>query len=168
MTSISLQSFNLGNDAISILQGQGISVSISNLACSATLNWHYRENSWPHVSDSGSADIDVSGVTASVNMAGTNSGGHPQVSVISDSVNVGDLDIHLHGGASWLYGIFVSVFKGQIKDAINKALTSAISSNINNGLNKVLAQLPIAVPIGIFLWNGKVFVFFKFCCVFYL
>jgi len=70
------------------------------------------------------------------------------VNTIGDSVSVGNLNIHLHGGASWLYQIFVNVFSGQIKNAIGNALQNAISTNINNGLNHVLSTLPLDIPIG--------------------
>jgi len=89
----------------------------------------------------------VSGTTATAAIQVTVSNGRPVVAVVTDSVNIGNLDIHLHGGASWLYGIFVKIFSGQIKDAINKALTNAITQNINNGLNKVLATMPITQAI---------------------
>jgi hypothetical protein len=39
---------------------------MSGVGARCTLNWHYRKDSWPHISDSGSADIDVSGASASV------------------------------------------------------------------------------------------------------
>ena len=112
---------SLGSDGINVLNGQGLQFTISGLFCNTHMNWHYREDSWPHISDSGSADIGVSGVSVVVNIHGFQSNQRPQVTVLSDGVNIGDLSIHLHGGASWLYQIFVNIFKGQIKDSIQKA-----------------------------------------------
>jgi LBP / BPI / CETP family, C-terminal domain len=66
---------------------------------------------------------------------------------VRDSFNIGNLDIHLHGGASWLYGIFVNLFKGDIEKAIDKALTEAITQNIDQGLNHVFSTMPLDVVI---------------------
>jgi len=111
------------------------------------LDWHYRKKSWPHVSDHGSADVDVS-LSAAVEIQITTSNGRPVLNVLQDSVNIGELKIHLHGGASWLYQLFINIFSGDIKKAITKALTDAITQNIDKGLNKALATLPISENIG--------------------
>jgi len=77
----------------------------------------------------------------------TTTNGRPVLTVASDSVSVNELNIHLHGGASWLYQIFVNIFSHDIKNAIAKALTQAITQNVDQGLNKALSTLPISEPI---------------------
>ena len=51
--------------------------------------------------------------------------------------------IDLHGGASWLYQIFVNMFSDSIKNSVQNALQDAITQNINDGLNNTLSTIPI-------------------------
>jgi len=125
----------------------GLAASVSGASASAHLNWHYREEAWPHVSDSGDADIDISDTSISLSLAVTEANGLPVLSVASDSVNIGNMDIHLHGGASWLYQIFVDIFEPEIKSAGEGAMQSAISSVITSTVNKLLASLPVTLPV---------------------
>eukprot|EP00697_Spironema_sp_BW2_P012238 gnl/Spiro4/2840_TR1392_c0_g3_i1.p1 gnl/Spiro4/2840_TR1392_c0_g3~~gnl/Spiro4/2840_TR1392_c0_g3_i1.p1 ORF type:complete len:375 (+),score=115.45 gnl/Spiro4/2840_TR1392_c0_g3_i1:222-1346(+) len=112
------------------------------------LDWHYRENSWPHVSDSGSADLSVSGASIAVQLTvGVDSTGRPTVQVASAMVNLGNLSINLHGGASWLYNLFVSLFNSKIEDAAERALHDAVVREMNSQVASALAKVPIVEPI---------------------
>jgi len=54
----------------------------------------------PHISDSGSCDISVSSVALSLSvLVGADSQGHATLSTTGCSLNIGNLDIHFHGGA---------------------------------------------------------------------
>ena len=82
------------------------------------------------------------------------------MNVLGVSVSIGNLDIHVHGGAScvlfpplpqqisltefpnlrWLYQFFVDVLKGKIKDDAQNALAKAISNGIDNQANDALVR----------------------------
>merc|ERR1711916_149695 len=141
-TSIVLSNLAIPTSSLSIA-GDGLAVSGSSMGASVTLNWSYRENSWPHVSDSGSADVSISGTTFAVNLAVGEADGEPTVSVTSNSCTIGSLSIKLHGGASWLYNLFVSVFSGQIKSSVESALNAAVKSAIDVQAAAALKTLPI-------------------------
>jgi hypothetical protein len=98
----------------------------------------------------------------SVTVAVGEQGGRPTVSTASCSVSVGNLglymlcardvgpvltrscaDIDLHGGASWLYGLFVNMFSDQIKSGIQGALHDALVQAINQQAEQALATIPI-------------------------
>eukprot|EP01116_Phalansterium_solitarium_P018699 TRINITY_DN5049_c0_g1_i1.p1 TRINITY_DN5049_c0_g1~~TRINITY_DN5049_c0_g1_i1.p1 ORF type:complete len:515 (-),score=215.13 TRINITY_DN5049_c0_g1_i1:375-1880(-) len=147
LTSITLSNTNLGNDAITIVPGTGLQLTLSNVGASAHLNWHYKMEDFPHTSDGGSADIAVSQTSATATISVVNQNGLPFVNCPSATVNVGHLDINLHGGASWLYQLFVNAFTGSIESSIASALHDAIVENINSGLNKAIKSLPISEPI---------------------
>jgi lipopolysaccharide-binding protein len=80
-------------------------------------------------------------------LAVTDVNSRPHVTVTSDGFNIGDLHIKLHGGASWLYNLFISALRKHIEKAINEAVTKAIVENVDNGVNKALSTLPISIPI---------------------
>jgi len=62
-------------------------------------------------------------------------------------VNIGNLDITLHGGESWLYQLFIDVFESEITSAMNGAMASAISTEIDALSASVLSNLPVTEPV---------------------
>jgi len=70
--------------------------------------------------------------------------GSPQIQVISNQVNIENLDIQVGGGSdSWIYNLFASVLHDTIKNAIASAVSDAIKSNTENSLNKILKTIPL-------------------------
>jgi len=57
------------------------------------------------------------------------------------------MDITLHGGASWLYQIFVDIFMSEIESAAASAMESEITTEVNTVANQELATLPVNVTI---------------------
>jgi len=147
LTGIVVSDLSIGESSISIDPGVGLSLSITGLSIDFASSWKYRKNSWPHVSDHGTADITVSQTSVSVSLQVTESNGRPVVACTADSVNIGHLDIKLHGGASWLYNFFIGLLHGSIVNSIQSALTNAITQNIDNGANKALSSLPVNVHV---------------------
>jgi len=147
LTSLVLSGVQLPSTSVVPLPGTGVSVAMSNLGATVNLDWHYRKDSWPHVSDHGTATVTVGGTFAYVNLHVYDAGGRPQVQVATDSLAIGSLDIKLHGGASWLYNFFIDVLHGKIKDAIQSSLQQGITNSINNGVNNALATMQITATI---------------------
>ncbi len=50
-------------------------------------------------------------------------------------------DVHLHGGASWLYNLFVNSFAGDIKSSIRQSLAGAVRDNVASTVNAYLATV---------------------------
>lgn len=147
LSNIVLTTVSIPQSNVSLIPPSGISLDIENAQAALTMNWQYREDSWPHVSDSGTADVSGSSITIGVTIAIGEASGRPTATAASCSVDIGSLDITLHGGASWLYNLFINLFAGQIKSATESQLQTAIPQNINTGLANTLATLPIEEPI---------------------
>jgi lipopolysaccharide-binding protein len=147
LNSIKLTNIQIPQTSIHIVPNVGLQIFISNLGIHLNLHWHYSEKSWPHIGDSGTADIDSSGISASVELKIIEESQKPKVYVVSSSVSISSLNIHLHGGASWLYNFFINILHDKIKNSIQDALNRAIKENIENGLNKVLSTLPVEIKI---------------------
>jgi lipopolysaccharide-binding protein len=124
----------------------GVGVSVDNLAL--TCNWHYRKVHWPHISDGGSADIGFAS-TAIVSIVQLfNQGGHAGVTAKLCQIDIGQFSLHLHGGASWLYNLFIGALKGKIESAITNAVDQTICTEIDQKLNAAFAALPTELPFG--------------------
>jgi len=143
LDNIKLTALTLPTSNISLHAPENVNLIVTNVAAHITLSWSYREASWPHISDSGSADISVSGTSISVTLTTGEKGGHPTAVSSACSVKIGGFDISLHGGASWLYDLFIGLFSGQLKDTVTNQLQSQIPSAVNKGLGGALASLPI-------------------------
>eukprot|EP00033_Pygsuia_biforma_P000050 GCRY01000066.1.p1 GENE.GCRY01000066.1~~GCRY01000066.1.p1 ORF type:complete len:484 (-),score=113.49 GCRY01000066.1:147-1598(-) len=141
MNSVSLSQNQV---ALTLVPGtNGISVSITNLAAELALHWHYKMHGFPHTSDSGSGHISVSSVNVALTLSISEKAGHPTASVSAASVHVGHLDIHLHGGASWLYNFLIKEFSGHIKSAVESSLHSTIVNTVNSKVQAALATVPV-------------------------
>jgi lipopolysaccharide-binding protein len=147
LSGISVSNLQIASSSLVIVPGVGITLSVDGISIDLSSSWKYRKNSWPHVNDHGTADVIVSSTNVVVTIRITESKGLPVVSVTSDSVNIGNLDIKLHGGASWLYNFFIGLLKGTIVHAIDKALADAVTKNIDDGVNHALSTLPVTVPV---------------------
>jgi len=129
--------------SIKSMPGKGLELYLSGISASISANWGYRKKSWPHLSGHGSVDIDISGVTVMVDIAFNDIGGHPGCKVIADNVAVGQFNIKVHGGESWIFNLFIDIFKNKIKDEVSKGMKNGIEKAIDNNLNQKLQSLPL-------------------------
>jgi len=147
LTNLILSSLVIPRSNVTLIPKSGAELIISGTSAHLSMNWEYRKTSFPHVSDSGTANVDVSNTAIDVSVSVTMQNGRPYANVESCVVHVGKLDMDIHGGASWLYKIFVDHFSGTIKGMVEKTLSSSISREINDGANAALASLPVVQPI---------------------
>lgn len=141
-TSISLPESSIKCDTT------GVSLSIGNVDAKLNADWKYREHHWPHVSDHGSVDIEASSISLSLTIStGLSPSNEPTVSTASCSGDIGKLDVHFHGGASWLYNLFDDLIEKEIKKSLNSQLCAQISKVIDDEVNKELATLPQKEPL---------------------
>jgi len=64
------------------------------------------------------------------------------------SIDITNLDIEVHGDASWFYQILVDIIKGQIKDALSSALTSTLKQVLNSLAKQYASQTPLTFQVG--------------------
>lgn len=58
-----------------------------------------------------------------------------------------NFNLSLHGGASWLYNIFLNNFKNSIEQAAQNAINTQVASAVNNVLSNTLSTLNLQIPI---------------------
>ena len=104
-------------------------------------------SSRPHISDSGSVDISISSVSLAVSViigmsvihtasascclhslfpfcTGNDTQGHATLKTTGCSLNIGNLDVKFHGGASWLYNLFDSNIESSIKSSLQEQVSA--------------------------------------------
>jgi lipopolysaccharide-binding protein len=133
--------------SVKIVPSTGIAMTLSSLSATVNANWHYKEESWPHIGDSGTVVASVSNTQTDLVLAITNSNGHPVVTLTQDDVSIGSMSVELHGGASWLYQVILDLFSGSIKSDIETAIKNGLATAINTQVATFLAKFPFVLPI---------------------
>ncbi len=147
-SNIQIQTFNVNGLTVKIAPNQGISIYLQDGAIQMTMNWRYKEKSFPHVSDSGTADIRVSvAVSMLLQVTLDPIKSIPVVTVTQVQANINSFDLKLHGGASWLYNVFISAFSNSIKSAIKDAIQQQIPATVNEQVSQLIAQLSFVMPL---------------------
>lgn len=149
LSSIKVGTASLGDASLQI-SNSGLNAAITNVHLAASGNWHYRQHSFPHISDHGSVDVNIGmSVLNIATSASLNSGYKSGLKVSVDSIDFSfsNFDIKLHGGASWLYNIIVSLLKGDIEKAVHKAVAEGIPPAVTDTIQKSLDEQKLEVPI---------------------
>ncbi|XP_042347685.1 lipopolysaccharide-binding protein isoform X1 [Plectropomus leopardus] len=94
----------------------GFKMSISGLSVALRGRWMTH---FGIIHDGGSFDMAIFSMdVTSVVELGRDPDGHLSITSVSCDAQVGDVDIHFHGGASWMFQPFVEHFKGRIRAII--------------------------------------------------
>ncbi|XP_031567087.1 bactericidal permeability-increasing protein-like [Actinia tenebrosa] len=144
LSSIEVSSLSIPTYSLKTKVNVGLEMSVSSVSMSMSGHWHYREDHWPHISDSGSFTLSASGISFDVSIKiGATSDGHPTIAAAGCSASIGGVSIHFSGGASWLYNLFSSKIEGVIKSSLNSELCKAATSAINDQGAKAVAKFPV-------------------------
>jgi hypothetical protein len=148
ITHIELSGANVSYSDVD-LGKTGITVFAGDIKARMRFHWKYECTSsyipFP-VTDGGWADVEVTGMQAGVTFTLQAHNGTLRLTVVECGTYIEDLDIELHGGASWLYQWFVYAFDDEIRAAVEGAITSAIISGARK-LDTFLLGLPRSLPI---------------------
>ncbi|XP_072370669.1 bactericidal permeability-increasing protein-like [Scyliorhinus torazame] len=141
ISGMHISAFSLPTSAVGFYAGTGIKLSIDNAYIHITGHWRVK---YLFISDSGSFDLSVSGLSISEVIGMTRDDtGRPAVHSAGCTANVGSLDITFHGGASWLYNLFSSSLEDPIRSSLNREICPKVSDAVN-GLERHLKTIKIS------------------------
>eukprot|EP00768_Dysnectes_brevis_P002182 gnl/Dysnectes_brevis/1694_a1926_2027.p1 GENE.gnl/Dysnectes_brevis/1694_a1926_2027~~gnl/Dysnectes_brevis/1694_a1926_2027.p1 ORF type:complete len:497 (-),score=134.63 gnl/Dysnectes_brevis/1694_a1926_2027:162-1652(-) len=152
-TSIELKEITIIDADILLQEGQ-VSIELDDVSVSLLFNWEYTEDAWPYISDSGYGQADITDATLiAVASAFINETTQLlSIDLTSFDLSVGDIDITLYGGASWLYDLIISLLEELIedylidplaylvKDSIQSMLDDAFNGNIRHIMDRPVMQ----------------------------
>ncbi|KAJ9560859.1 hypothetical protein OSB04_006019 [Centaurea solstitialis] len=129
----------------------GVSIDGSEVTCELSMKWHYSygTSSWIapiSISDSGTASVEVNGAGVDLTLGLDNEEGSLKLSTVDCNCHIHDMEIDLHGGASWLYQGIVDALEKQIMSAIEKAITEKLNAGVSK-LGSFLQTLPKQIPV---------------------
>ncbi|CAJ1085579.1 bactericidal permeability-increasing protein [Xyrichtys novacula] len=108
----------------------GLKTSIFDLSVATKGGWRIN---YGILHGQGSFNMAIFGidVTSVVNL-GKDPDGHPTVTSVSCDAQVKDMNIHFHGGASWIIQPFVDHLKGRIRGELENKICPAVEEYILN------------------------------------
>jgi hypothetical protein len=93
-------------------------------------------------------ELTVSEASAAVNVAlRTTQNGRPKVEVLDCATSIGELEVKINGGESWVMNLFAAVIKGSLKTQIEGAVCIAASEVVHTSGNEELATLDVHVRL---------------------
>ena len=99
--------------------------------------------------DHGSFDASASGASISVSVTiGATAAGEPTVRSTGCTCHIDHVNIRLHGGASWLYNLFMGSVEGPLRNNLQRKICDAAQNAVNTDVARELATLPVKVPLG--------------------
>ncbi|KAK2554856.1 Lipopolysaccharide-binding protein [Acropora cervicornis] len=114
LSSVHFNSLSVPYSTLKTSANVGIQFQVTGASTSLSGNWHYRKDSWPHISGGGSFDLDVKGIS---------------VTVIAKL-------------GCWLYNLFDHYIDGKIKGVLQDKLCAETSDLIDTDAEKALATFP--------------------------
>jgi len=149
LKNMKINRLSVQNSSIELNPSNSIGVSITGLDLDITLDWHYRESSWPHISDSGSGEGSTTHANGAVGfILGSDMTGHPTAKISTCGIDLSGLSIKLHGGASWLYDVIIDIFHKKIVKALDEGICKVLTTDVQAQLDKFLAEAPVQHVLG--------------------
>ncbi|XP_077094929.1 bactericidal permeability-increasing protein [Siphateles boraxobius] len=139
---------SMTDPSLVFVEGTGVSVEVSQLTLSITGSW---ATQFGIIHDDGSFDVAVYNIHIYTLLQLGDDAGRLSISTVQCSADVGSVDIHFHGGASFFFQPFVRAFSGQISGMIREQICPAIQQAIN-GLETTLQEIPVNIPVDPYLY----------------
>jgi len=163
LKNMKLNRLSVQNSSIILNSGNSIAVGIVGLNVDITLNWHYREVNWPHISDSGSGEGSTTRAGGNIVFSlGSDATGHPTAVITSCGLDLSTLSIKLHGGASWLYDAIINMFHKKIIESLDKGVCKALTTDAQAAISQFLTQAPVQHDLGFHLAMSEQFHHFRY------
>ncbi|PRP81085.1 bactericidal permeability increasing protein-like [Planoprotostelium fungivorum] len=96
ITQLNLGELDFSNSQLDIVPGVGLSVTVKRALSSGSFNWHWEEQSWPHIHGTGTADFTFV-LSLNMQLAFSAVDDHLQLKTVSPTVSIDDLEISTSG-----------------------------------------------------------------------
>lgn len=144
LNQIKLSNVVIKKTNVSLLADHGLRISANEASGNMAANWHYKENSWPHISDSGSCDLSIKDLSLGMAFYVDGNLGEKKgkVSAKDCTMKIGSVHIKFKGGASWLYNLFADGLASSLKDQLSAQICKTAISLISSKATQALDNFP--------------------------
>ena len=146
ISSVRILNVSIPKSNITIDEKNGLTVTCSNSELNVRSNWKYKENSWPHIKDSGSVNIRMIDIHLEISLSlDTHNEARPTVVTKKCLLGMGKVKVKFYGGTSWLYNLFANVIASEIKGVVSKQICRTVSKKVDEESGKILQEVPEVV-----------------------
>ncbi|KAG2372948.1 hypothetical protein C9374_012978 [Naegleria lovaniensis] len=146
--NIQVSQLSLQTPSVVIGSDQTLMLNIPGVHTHMQADWHYRKTHWPHVSDHGSVDADITiSVSIGVKISIVDAT-HCTAQVTSVQASFSEFNLKMHGGASWLYNFFIKNFRHSIENDVIKQVDVDVARAVNTALAKALDTISLQHDLG--------------------
>jgi hypothetical protein len=146
LTNIVLESASFATESVTLQPPDAIAVSLSGLTAAVSMSWEYTDG--PGIDWSGTAQDTVSQSSLALTLVASSDGqGHALLQVASCAVDIGALDISLHGDGGSFFQAIANLMRPVIISLAQSQIAAAVTSSANAGLKALFASVPVSVPL---------------------
>ncbi|MBN3325177.1 BPI protein, partial [Atractosteus spatula] len=144
LDSMQVSKFNLPEPTVEFSEGSGIKTGLAGMNIAVHGNWH---TSYQFIKDGGTFDLAVYGVGISLLLSlGSDEAGHLSVSSSMCDSTVGSTDVSFHGGASFIFSLFIGEIRRVIQQKIETSICPMITQSVD-GLERHLQEMNVSFQI---------------------
>jgi hypothetical protein len=126
LSSIHLSKFDFGTQTVTLVEPDQIVISMAGLSLITLMDWRYTDG--PAIDWSGWAEDDVSNTNIKIVLVvGSDAEGHATLRVDSSTMDIGTLDIHLHGSGGTFVGSEIGKWGSRHLNLMNLPLQASSS-----------------------------------------
>ncbi|KAF5907210.1 bactericidal permeability-increasing protein-like isoform X2, partial [Clarias magur] len=118
---------DLPEPSVAFSEGTGLSLQVNGLSIAITGRWN---TDFGIIHDGGTFEIAIFTINLNTMLGFQKTGEHLSISTVMCSADVGDIDLHFHGGASFIFQLFVKYFSGEIKNMIQERICPEFTKGI--------------------------------------
>eukprot|EP00768_Dysnectes_brevis_P003985 gnl/Dysnectes_brevis/2828_a3453_1002.p1 GENE.gnl/Dysnectes_brevis/2828_a3453_1002~~gnl/Dysnectes_brevis/2828_a3453_1002.p1 ORF type:complete len:522 (+),score=108.14 gnl/Dysnectes_brevis/2828_a3453_1002:115-1680(+) len=136
-SDVEIQSMSASCDVSSKSSPPSVAASLENLVFQGTFNWEYTTNTYPYISDNGYATYSIVNCNALATIVPfMDLECHtPQINITAMDLDLGDIDVELYGGASWLYDLLIDLLIPLFEDALADQLGEYFRISVQDAAN---------------------------------
>ncbi|XP_041711937.1 bactericidal permeability-increasing protein [Coregonus clupeaformis] len=144
LDGISVSGCDVPEPSVEFYEGVGLKTGISGFSISMKGNWHTR---FGIISDGGSFDLAVFNVdVTSVVQLGSDYSGHISISSENCDARISKASITFHGGASFIFQPFVTLFQDQMTALIEEKICPMVEEHVTD-LDQHLAEMQVSFKV---------------------
>lgn len=146
MSNIVMHSVQLTAQQVTLVSPNELSVSFSNIAGEVDLDWYFKGLLGVHDHGTGTNQLSDTDFTYVIAFA-VDDTGRPAWKLSSLEVSIGDLDVTLSGGGSWLLNILIKVIKGILKSQIESQVETIGTTVFTSVLGAIGTYYPMSITM---------------------
>eukprot|EP01080_Neovahlkampfia_damariscottae_P012077 gene12077-5570_t len=142
-TNLKIAAYEEGNPKVKIVKDSSILFTSNQVQYVITFNWWFRQKNWPNIQDGGHGHFHLwnCDILTNIQVKRTEEG---KINFFISNLrhSIGNIGIQLSGGASWIYNIFLFIFRERIRAMVEEQITKTVYTVINDLGNEQLNEIP--------------------------